>query len=264
VNNQHKPYSKFREREEEFKLSINFKAWMPYIYVLAMFLAAVLIILVIFNIFLMPAMVHDRHTVKVPNVLGMDLSQTTQILQNSKLNIKVSNQQYSENSAPDIVLKQSPEAEDIVKENRTIYITVSKGKETVAMPMLIGLPVRLARLILMKQGLELGNVLYDYSDFIAKDTIAAQSINVGSKVPFGKVIDVTVSRGSNSQTIVPVLVGNQYNEIEFLLSQTGFLLGNITFKHSETFTPNTIIEQSPAQGELAPNGSKIDIVVSSK
>jgi serine/threonine-protein kinase len=262
VNNQPKPYSKYREKEEEYKLNINFKKLMPYIYVLAMFLAAVLLILIIFDIFLMPAMVHDRHTVKVPSVYGKNLNEATQILQNAKLNFKVSNQQYSENSAPDIILKQSPDAGELVKEKRTIYLTVSKGKETVAMPMLIGLPVRVARLELMKRGLELGNVLYDYSDFVAKDTIAAQAVNAGSMVPFGKVIDVTVSRGSNAQTVVPVLVGNQYNEIEFLLSQNGFILGNVTFKHSDTFTPNTIIEQIPLQGELAPNGSKIDIVVS--
>ena len=262
---QPKPYSKFREKDDNdfnFNLKFNMRKSAPYLLVLLLFVITVLIVLVIFDKLLMPAMVHDRDTIKMPDITGLDLSKASVILEQSDLNYKVVNQQYSEQFPANVVLSQVPPPQQIIKEGRTVYLTISKGRETVTVPTLIGLNVRTARIELMKRGLELGAIAYDFSDMIAKDSIMYQSKNAGSSVQFGEVIDVVVSKGIATGTTVPSLIGSKLEDVEFILSQHGLILGVINYRHSETFTPNTVIEQSPSQGELVKDSTQINIIIS--
>lgn len=267
-NNQekiHKPYSKYRNKDNEnfgIKLNYDIKKLSPYLIILLIFFLSLYFVFLLFDGIIMPSIVHSRDLVKVPNLSGKSLDEAIIELQKNKLSYKVVQEIYSEEYPENVVVKHIPTSNLEIKEGRTIYLTLSKGKEMVAVPNLIGFPISIVRNELSKVGLELGEINYDNSEFIAKDTVMAQSISIGKMVPYGTSVNIVISLGSNIQISVPSLVGLRYDEVIELLQKTGLSIGEISYKQSETFTPNTIIGQDPEAGEFVDKSILINLIIS--
>lgn len=224
--------------------------------------AALLVLVLIIDYFLMPAIVHSNEKVKVPNVVGKKLDLAELELRRFDLSSEISREIYSEKIPAGNVISQTPNARAEVKAGRPIFLVVSKGKETVPVPYMIGSNMRNARVVLLQRGLEMGRVDYQFSDYYPKDTIISQSIQAGKYVPYGSRLDIVISKGSETQSIVPTLIGYSFEEIHSVLQLNGFVLGTVSYRASETYLPNTVIEQSPNADEQAAPGTAISIVVS--
>lgn len=262
-----KPYSKYRKQDDKnfnFNFNMNFDArkLLPYGLVVFIFFMSLYLFFLLFDGIIMPSLIHSKDIIKVPDLSGKNLDEGIAIVANSKLAYKISHEVYSEEFPNRTIVKQVPYAGSEVKEGRTVYLTVSKGKETVSVPYMVGLPVGVARVELLKRGLELGEINYDFSETIGKDSIMAQSINSNKYVPYGSAVNIVVSQGSNARDPIPSLIGLWLDEVNAIIEANGFELGNINYVQSETFTPNTIVSQFPIQGELHPKGTRIDITIS--
>ncbi|MBX3042674.1 MAG: PASTA domain-containing protein [Candidatus Kapabacteria bacterium] len=263
----HKPYSKYRNQndtESNFRLNLSFKPKhaLPYLIVILIFILSLYLVFLLVDGVLMPALVHNKKLVKVPDLTGKSLNEGLALISGAKLAYKISHEIYSEEYPSRTIVKQVPYHNMEVKEGRTLYLTVSKGKETVSVPYLINLPLSKARLELMNKGLELGEISYDFSETVGRDSIMAQSEQRNKFVPYGSVIHITVSQGSNAQEEVPMLTGLWLEEVSFVLDEHGFELGNITFQKNETYTLNTVIAQFPPAGEMHRKGTRIDVTIS--
>ncbi len=243
---------------EEF----NYKKYLPYLLVAFIFIMSVYLILLVVDNFIMNSMVHDRETVKVPNVTNKIIDNAKKTLLANGLSPKIKFEQYSETYPAGMVISQNPNSNTEVKENRPVYLVVSKGKEKVPVPSLIGKSLKEAKYELMKRNLNIGEVFYQTHEYYGKDTVYSQSKPGGSMVPYGDVISLSVSNGSDMLIPVPVLIGQRLDEVEAILIQNGFKLGTISYQSSDTFQTNTVIEQFPTELELAEKGSYINIVVS--
>ncbi len=260
-----KPYSKYRPKDDEglkLNFKVNPKQSLPYLIVAFIFFMSLYLVYLFVDGIIIPSIVHSKDLVQIPNLSGKNLDDGMRILTERGLGYKIAKEIYSEEFPSRTIVNQSPVKGSEVKEGRTVYLTVSKGKETVSAPYLMGMSLSQARLEIVKRGLEIGEINYDFSDYIGKDSVMGQGISGGRYVPFGSVINLTVSQGSDSQIPVPALIGLKYEDVEFLLVEQGFILGNVSYQYSETFTPNTVIEQNPPQGELHLNGTTVDIIVS--
>lgn len=102
-----------------------------------------------------------------------------------------------------------------------------------------------------------------YSAEIEKGKIVSQSPIAKTKVKKGSKVKVNISKGKKAG-LVPVLVGKTYNDadISAVLSQYGFVLGNVTYDESEKYDEGIIINQTPSAGSTSKAGSAINIVVS--
>jgi len=234
----------------------------PYVLVLFGYAAFLLILALIIDSFVMPSIVHTKEKVKVPNVVGASNDEAKNRLHDVGLTMQITGELYSEKFESGYIMSQNPSPNADIKSGRPIFVSVSKGKETVAVPYLIGSNLRNARLQLMQRGLELGEILYDYTDDFPKDAIFAQSVAAGVYLPYGSIINLKVSKGSESQNRIPILIGFSFDEIARVLAEAGFILGEVTFRHSETYLPNTVIEQNPSFDLIAPAGTAINVVVS--
>lgn len=237
------------------------KRILPYIIILASFVIGIILIVLMIDKIVMPVVVHDKPTVTVPEIKGKPLSQAISILKSKGLEYQVSSEQYSGDYPPETVINQVPVAGEEVKISRPIYVTLSKGKETVKVPWLKGLPVRKARVEAIQKGLQLGNITYEFSELFGKDTVIGQSKGPDSEVAYGYNLDIVVSKGSEKQSTIPNIIGLNLSEAEAKLAETGFIIGTITTKSSETYLPNTVIDQSPSAGEFGQVNSAIDIVI---
>ncbi len=209
----------------------------------------------------MPAVINSGEKVKVPYLIGKPLEKAKIELDKIGLSWKTTKEAYSEKFPSGTIISQTPAPNIFVKSSRPILLTVSKGQEKVAVPYLIGSSARSARLALMQRGLELGNINYEFNDFYPKDTICNQSISTGTMVPFGSKVNITISKGPINQTLIPSLIGYSFDEVKLIIEESGFILGSVQYKVSETYLPNTVIDQYPKPNEMVSPGAIINVII---
>jgi serine/threonine-protein kinase len=238
------------------------KKLLPYITVFLAFSAAVIILIMLVDWLLLPSLLHDKGVVKVPDVTGKQLAEAEKILEKSGLRVQSVSDQFSESVPSGAIINQNPKADEEVKKDRGVYLIVSKGQETLKMPNLIGQPIRTARLTLTNAGLLIGTVDYQSSDLYGKDTVIRQSKPKDASVPYNTTINITVSSGAEMQVAVPSLVAKSFEEINKILQESGLGLGEVTYEKNSTYTPNTVLSQSPEAGTLVNTGAKVNVTIS--
>jgi eukaryotic-like serine/threonine-protein kinase len=188
------------------------------------------IVIVAFVLFVLSLnwLTHHGEAKTVPSVTGKPLSQVQALLEKEGFELVIQDSVYLDSLAPTTVIKQVPEADDVVKVNRTIYVTVNRTvPPDVTMPNLIGYSFRNAEMILKNAGLKLGDTTYK-PDF-AKNSILDQlyngrSISAGSNIRVGSTISLVIGSGiGNEDMAVPKLIGLTYDEAKILLQTNGLI-----------------------------------------
>lgn len=244
----------------EKNIFLRSKKILSYLAVFFSFLIFLFLIIFIADKWIIPSMVHDRPVVKVPDITGLQLKEANKVLDESKLFYEIIGEQFS-NEPEGQIIKQIPIEGEQVKSKRPIFITVSKGKEKIKVPEVIGSPLRDARVEIYNSGLNIGNIEYTYNDVVPKENIISQSIRAGRDIIYGDTVNLIVSKGPEYQVYVPNVVNLPYDGIEEYLKSQGFNLGSVEFLESDTFIPGTIISQLPPPDELSSKGEYINIVV---
>lgn len=106
--------------------------------------------------------------------------------------------------------------------------------------------------------LEEGDMVYD-SEY-DEGEIVSQTPKAGTKTKKGKIITVSISKGSKEGT-VPNIIGKSYEDAVYLIKEYGYEVGEVTIGES-TMPKDTVIDQTPAAGKEAKEGTVIKFVVS--
>jgi len=238
-----------------------FRKLLPYLIVFVSFCGIIILTVILLDWIILPAMIHSGETVKVPNVVGKPLPEAEKILGSAGLAIAKVSEQFNDAAVQGVVLNQMPKPGQMVKAARSVYITISKGQETVYVPYVVGQPSRSARILLKNKGLEIGNVEYASSDSYGPDTVTLQKTASGRPVPFGSKIDLVVSKGGQSQVKIPKLEGLKYDDAVKTLQESGLAAGSVSYVKNETYLPNTVVSQSPSPGDLVNKGTAINVTI---
>ena len=83
----------------------------------------------------------------------------------------------------------------------------------------------------------------------------------GTKVKANSDVRVIISTGSDSLT-VPNLVGVDFATAKDIISNSGFTLGTVSYRHSDDVAEGDVISQDPTADSKAQNGTKVNLVVS--
>lgn len=139
---------------------------------------------------------------------------------------------YVDTLPPMAVIKQIPEADEMVKENRTVYLTINRAvPPVIEMPNLIGYSFRNAEMTLKNSGLRVGDTTFK-PDF-ARNSVLEQwhnggMISPGTKLPMGSTISLVLGDGIGTTAFtVPVIVGMTFSEAKILLEANGLVIGAI-------------------------------------
>jgi beta-lactam-binding protein with PASTA domain len=238
------------------------KQILPYVYVLAAFSIFLFALVWTIDSIFLPKLVRDAETAKVPSVIGKTQAEAEDAIAKIGLQFSKQSDQYSESVPSGSIINQIPKPDELVKKGRTIYLIVSKGKETVNAPFLVGQPLRTAKVSIMNMGLEVGKIEYDNSLSFGADTIISQRPASGKPVPYGGKIDIVVSKGQDNQVKIPQLIGSTLDEAKSLILQSELVLGNSSFLKHETFASGVVINQNPPPGTLVNKGTTVDIIIS--
>lgn len=229
--------------------------------IILVYLLIMYVLFLLLNSLIIPAIVHSRLLVTVPNIIGLKEIRAKEKLENIDLGWEVVSEQYNEDTKPGYVLKQDPKPGDEVKSGRPVYLTISKGKEAVEVPNIRGLSIRNVEIKLMNYGLKIGRIDSAYSDEYGKNIVIKQYPNPGDECSEKESVNITVSLGSSSKVMVPKVVGFALDGIYQYIEENGLKLGNVIYEKSETYQSNVIMYQSPAAGDSVQRGTAINITV---
>ena len=191
-------------------------------------------------------------TAKVVSVVGQSYVAAQQQLEKDGFEVVILDSIYVDSIAKLAVIRQTPEADEVVKAGRTIYLTINRMvPPQVEMPSLVGFSLKSAELYLQSLQLKLGSVSYK-PDF-ARNAVLDQLFNgvpiaQGVKIPLGSTIGLVIGTGvGGEETDMPNLVGLTYPEAISKLSMQRINVGSVlsleTIKDSTT---SFVFRQTPA------------------
>jgi beta-lactam-binding protein with PASTA domain len=190
-------------------------------------------------------------TAKVVSVVGQSYVAAQQQLEKEGFEVVILDSIYVDSIAKLAVIRQTPEADEIVKAGRTIYLTINRMvPPQVEMPSLVGFSLKSAELYLQSLQLKLGSVTYK-PDF-ARNAVLDQLFNgvpiaQGVKIPLGSTIGLVIGTGvGGEETDMPNLVGLTYVDAKNLLLLQHINIGSVlsleTIKDSAT---SFVFRQTP-------------------
>lgn len=171
-------------------------------------------------------------TAKVGSVVGQSHIAAQQQLEKEGFEVVILDSIYVDSIAKLAVIRQTPEADEIVKAGRTIYLTINRiVPPQVEMPSLVGFSLKSAELYLQSLQLKLGAITYK-PDF-ARNAVLDQLYNgvpiaQGVKIPLGSSISLVIGTGlGGEETEMPNLVGLTYQEALNQLLLQGINIGSV-------------------------------------
>jgi eukaryotic-like serine/threonine-protein kinase len=154
-----------------------------------------------------------------------------------------------------VVISQSPQAGEKVVRNGNVNITVSKGKETVEVPSVIGRSRDDAFGTLTNAGLT--PRVFQVPSNRPIDTVTGQDPAGGETVEKGSRVRINVSSGP-AEVDVPSVVGLPFDQASAALQNEGFAVARTNVDSDEP--ADTVVDQSPSGS--APRGATIRLSVS--
>ncbi len=215
-------------------------------------LVAIVLTLALFFLFIISLkwLTHHDQAKIVPLVMGKTLEQAEQELKNAGFEIEIQDSIYNDAAGPGVIVKQIPEADELVKINRTVYLTVNRTvAPMIDMPNLVSYSFRTAEMTLKNANLRVGDTIYrpDFArNAVLEQRYEGAAITPGTKIRMGSKVDLVLGNGvSDRQFVVPSLVGMTYCQAKGLLEANGLAFG-VVMGNSITDTCNSYIyKQSP-------------------
>jgi len=194
-------------------------------------IGAILVLLILF-FFSLGWITGNGKTEKVPNVLGLDITAAEKNIKALGFDLVLQDSIYVDTLARNSVLRQTPEADEVVKKGRTIFLTINRViAPQVDMPNLIGFSLKSAQTYLKVLGLRIGtiNLVADRNkNVIVEQLVGNTPIAPGTKIVSGTLINFTVGDGGASIGMeVPDLIGLTVDMAKMKLASMGLLVGNI-------------------------------------
>ncbi len=136
-------------------------------------------------------------SVTTPDVKSAYLDDAQKEIEKLGLKVAISSEEFSKDVKENYIISQTPAAGTELKAGDTVNIVLSKGAQESDIPNVVGKTLQDAENTLKENKMELGNVSYEFSDFVNKGLVISQdpksasdSSNQDSKV------NVVVSKGT--------------------------------------------------------------------
>jgi serine/threonine-protein kinase len=224
------------------------------------YVLAALGILAIFGVlaYLFATNFFGGETVKVPNVVDMDVDEATALLQRKGFEVEVDRR--PSNKREGRVLSQDPPGNEQADDGSTVTLVVSGGPRQTTVPQIVDVPQDEAEALLEDAGLEVGDVTPGASDDIDPGNVITSDPEPGTEVDRGSSVDLVISSGPSALP-VPDVRGRTVEDATDILENAGFGV-DVVEAPSDTVPEGNVIAQEPAQNTEAEPGDVVTISVS--
>ena len=220
----------------------------------------VLVLLGLFTFTMLPGLLAAKE-IKIPDLTDMNVDDAISKLKLKGLQVGEKIELSDEDVKKGNVIKTNPEAGSTVKENATVILYVSTGKETTELSDYVGRQYDdVVNLLENKNFKDIEKQeVYDDSE---PGTIISQNPIGGEKVvPEETVLEFEVSKGSQR---IPLKDLSQYSlkSAQDYVDSVGLTLDASKEQYDENISAGNIISQSPAPGTEMQKGEKVSVVIS--
>src|SRR5438132_4301702 len=149
--------------------------------------------------------IHGRE-VTMPNLVGLNVSEASRILQSRGLVLRVADRIYSDQPI-NAVVRQTPTSGLLMKVSQQAHVVLGLGQRQLPIPLLEGNSLRASRIELLRAGLQVGEVTAITMPGKPADEVVIQTPRPGTGAATPRV-DVLVSQGPHeSAYVMPHFVG---------------------------------------------------------
>ncbi|MEI9946671.1 MAG: PASTA domain-containing protein [Chitinophagaceae bacterium] len=193
---------------------------------------------------------HHNQSKTIPSVVGKSFDDAEKLLEDAGFEVQVQDSIYVDTTKPLTVLKQVPDADEVVKVNRTVYLTINRAiPPVVEMPNLVGFSFRSAEMALKSANLRVGDTTYkpDFANnAVLEQVYKGSPIPPGTKIRMGSVISLVLGDGvGDRKFVVPSLIGMTYCAAKSKLEENGITFGSVIADDISDTCSAYIYKQSP-------------------
>jgi beta-lactam-binding protein with PASTA domain/tRNA A-37 threonylcarbamoyl transferase component Bud32 len=194
--------------------------------------------------------------VDVPLVLGQNIDSAKAELDSA--GFKVDIDRRADQAPVDIVFRQVPQAAERANKGSVVLLFVSNGPSTVKVPDVLGLTEENARKRLKRVGLR-PVVEQESSPKVLAGSVIRTDPGAGVAIERASKVTLVVSKGPQEKA-VPDVVGENQEDAASRLSKEGLTV--VVREKASSKPADTVVDQSPAAGQLVDEGSTVTIFVS--
>ncbi len=195
----------------------------------------------------------------MPDVTGLTETMALEMLDEAGIPYEIE-REFSSTFEKGIVISQSIDKDEEIKEGDRVKLVISKGIEEVEVPDVVGMSEEEAKEKLLNAGFQV-KVDEEYDEEVEEGLVISQSpTDVAEK---GSAITIVVSKGEEVKVAkVPNLKKKTVTEAEELLSEAKLKLGNVTQEYHDSIPEGKVINQSVEAGLEVKEGTEVNITIS--
>jgi serine/threonine-protein kinase len=194
----------------------------------------------------------------VPAVVGMPRDEAEQRVRDAGFDVRVE-QRFSEDVARGRVISVAPAEGTVIERGSTVTLRVSRGRERIEVPDVVGDSEENARSALEGAGLQVTVESRETAD-ADPGTVLEQDPAAAERVTRGTTVTITVAE-EPPDVAIPDVLGEQADAAEAALDDAGF---DVRVREQDTEAAEddgVVIDQNPPGGEERPAGTRVTIVV---
>ena len=191
----------------------------------------------------------------MPDLTGKTREEALELVKKSRFNTPQISEDFHDTVPEGQISSQDPAPNASVAHNTIVKITVSKGRQPVSMPDLVGKPSQEAQNELTQVGLQ-PQVTEDFSDSVPKGKVISQSVAPNTTVHRLDQVNLVISKGPEV-VAVPNVFGKSEGDARAALESAGFTVNvKRTFGDSKR-----VLNSNPSAGTQAKVGSTVTITL---
>ena len=185
------------------------------------------------------------YTVKVPDVMGMDIDEAVKVLKQAGLtetHKAMPNDQVERNQ----VYVQNPDADTTIRKGDSVILVISSGPVPFEMPEVIGMTADEATNLLTAKKMTITRDRAASSE-VQKGRVMNQAPAAGDMVTRDDPVTLTISGGS---TVVPALTGHTLQEAEEMLTKQNLtLVASLKYEVTDQAKKHGLVSASSPEAE---------------
>src|ERR1700720_388660 len=202
--------------------------------------------------------IHGRE-VTMPNLVGKNVSEASQMLQSRGLVLRVADRIYSDQPI-NVVVRQTPTSGLLMKVSQQAHVVLSLGQRQLQIPLLEGNSLRASRIELLRAGLQVGEVSGITTADEPADNVMLQMPRPGGGAATPRV-DVLVSAGPREIAyVMPHLVGLNEVDAQHRLDVAG-LRRKVNYVAAPQWPHGAVVDQTPLAGARIPASAPVGLTI---
>lgn len=202
--------------------------------------------------------IHGRETT-MPNLVGKDVGEATRALRSKGLILRIADRVYSDVPINQVV-RQTPPPGMLMKVSQQAHVVLSLGQRELQIPSLEGNTLRVSRIQLLRDGLQVGEVSSLNQPNKPADDVLMQYPKAGHGAATPRV-DMLVSSGPKEAAyVMPYVIGQNETDVQRRLEQAG-IHQRVNFVTAPEWPHGTVIDQSPLAGMRVTAAAEVQLTV---